>query len=88
VACAVEKTQGVAEKLCAVGRDSFHSQRLRGILNRGIEIASLSVCYSESVDHVLVFPYHNAARGLSVLHCLLPIAKPERDEAKSRRVFA
>ena len=63
------------KKLRAVGRDSFHSQRLRGVLNRGIEIASLSVRYSESVDHVLVLPYHYAARGLCVFHCLLPIPK-------------
>ncbi len=63
------------KKFCAVGRDSFHSQRLRGVLNRGIEIASLSVRHSESVNHVLVLPYHNAARGLCVFHCLLPIAK-------------
>jgi hypothetical protein len=74
LACAVETTQGAAEKiLCCRAR--FHSQRLRGVLNRGIKIASLSVRYSESVDHVLVLPYHNAARGLCVFHCLLPIAK-------------
>ena len=63
------------KKFCAVGRNAFHSQRLRGVLNRGIEIPGLSVCYSESVDHVLVLPCHNAARGLCVFHCLLPIAK-------------
>jgi len=63
------------EKFCAVGRDSFHSQRLRSILHRGIEIASLSVRCSKSVDHVLILPNHNAARGLCVFHCLLPIAK-------------
>src|SRR6476660_4778528 len=68
------------KKFCAVGRDSFHSQRLRGVLNRGVKITNLSVRYSESVDHVLVLPYHNAARGLCVFYCLLPIAK--------RRVWA
>ena len=63
------------KKFCAVGRNAFHSQRLRGVLNRGIEIPGLSVCYSESVDHVLVLPCHNAARDFCVFHCLLPIAK-------------
>src|SRR5213079_1743691 len=63
------------KKFCAVGQDSFHSQRLCGVLNRGIKIASLSVCAGESVDHVLVLPYHNAARGFCVFHSLRPVSK-------------
>jgi hypothetical protein len=63
------------KKFSAVRRDSFHSQRLCGVLDRGIEIANLSARDSESVDHVLVFPYHDAACGLCIFHCLLPIAK-------------
>src|SRR6476646_3124276 len=76
----LKQREVLLKKLCAVGRDTFHSQRLRGVLNRGIEITDLSVRYSESVDHMLILPYHDAARGLCVFHCLLPIAK--------RRVWA
>jgi len=42
LACAVETTQGAAEQALCCRADTFHNQRFRGILNRGIEIASLS----------------------------------------------
>lgn len=38
----LKRRKVLLKKLCAVGRDTFQSQRLRSILNRGIEIASLS----------------------------------------------
>ncbi|PYL21728.1 MAG: hypothetical protein DMF44_12810 [Verrucomicrobia bacterium] len=63
----LKKRKVLLKNFCAVGRDSFHSHRLRGILHRGVKITDLSLRYRESVDHVLVLPYHNAARGLCVL---------------------
>ena len=72
------------KKFCVIRRYTFHTERLRCVLNRGIEIASLSVRYSESVDHVFVLPYHNGARGLCVFHCLLPIAKRRVRASRSK----
>ncbi len=66
-----------------LGRDSFDSQRLRCVLHGGVKITSLGVRYIESVNHVFVFAYHNAARTLCVFHCLLPIAKNFRSNSGS-----
>jgi len=67
--------QVFAKSLCAFWRDSLHSQSLRDILHGRIKIAGLSVSRRKRIDHIFVFPPHNAASSLCVLHCLLPIAK-------------
>jgi len=67
--------QVFAKNPCISGRDSFHGQSLRRIPQSGIKISNLSVSRSKCIDHVLVFPLHDAASDLRILDCLLPIAK-------------
>jgi hypothetical protein len=44
-------------------------------LHGRIKIAGLSVSRRKRIDHILVFPSHNAASCLRVFDCLLTIAK-------------
>src|ERR1043166_7057905 len=70
-----KRGKGLLKNFCAIRRDTFHSQGLRGELNRGIEVTSFRVRDSESIDHMLVLPHHDAAGGLCVFHSLLAVAK-------------
>jgi hypothetical protein len=55
---------------------------LRYIADSGIKVSSLGVSRGERIDHILVLPGHDAASGLGVSDCLLPIAKERRLEAR------
>ena len=56
-------------------RDVLYSQGLLRILHSRVEITNLRVRCGEGIDHILVFPDHDAARSFGVFDRLLTVPK-------------